>query len=94
KVWRGTTDSQGFTQRVYTATPEKLSLVYDMEEEEEEEELDGITLRLGLFFDGTGNNLANSAATEQCRREDLTLFDRDELESIIQQCERYGFDGF
>ncbi|WP_017129763.1 DUF2345 domain-containing protein, partial [Pseudomonas agarici] len=94
KVWRGTTDSQGFTQRVYTATPEKLSLIYDMEEEEEEEELDGITLRLGLFFDGTGNNLANSAATEQCRREDLTLFDRDELESIIQQCERYGFDGF
>ncbi len=45
KVWKGTTDSQGFTERVYTAKPEELSLSYDMEEEEEEEELEGITLR-------------------------------------------------
>ncbi|RON09957.1 hypothetical protein BK659_08595 [Pseudomonas brassicacearum] len=94
KVWKGTTDSQGFTERVYTTTPEKLSLIYDMEEEEEEEELDGITLRLGLFFDGTGNNQANAGATEQCRREDLVLFDQSELTSIIEQCNQYGFDGF
>ncbi|NBB34854.1 DUF2235 domain-containing protein, partial [Pseudomonas sp. BC115LW] len=94
KVWKGSTDSQGFTQRVFTANPEELSLSYGLEEEEEEEELDGITLRLGLFFDGTGNNQANAAATEQCRREDLQLFDRDELASIVQQCEQYGFDGF
>ncbi|MGF6093186.1 phospholipase effector Tle1 domain-containing protein [Pseudomonas sp. 18173] len=94
KVWRGTTDSQGFTERVYTAKPEELSLVYDMEEEEEEEELEGITLRLGLFFDGTGNNLANAAATEQCRREDLALFDSSELESMVSYCKKFGFDGF
>ncbi|WP_414862326.1 DUF2345 domain-containing protein, partial [Pseudomonas sp. IT-P176] len=94
KVWKGNTDSQGFTERVFTANPEELSLSYGLEEEEEEEELDGITLRLGLFFDGTGNNQANAAATEQCRREDLQLFDRDELASIVQQCERYGFEGF
>ncbi|PNB72246.1 hypothetical protein C1X64_20645 [Pseudomonas sp. GW456-E7] len=94
KVWKGTTDSQGFTERVYTAKPEELSLSYDMEEEEEEEELEGITLRLGLFFDGTGNNQANAAATEQCRREDLALFDQGELTSIIEQCNSYGFKEF
>nr|WP_166359573.1 DUF2235 domain-containing protein [Pseudomonas akapageensis] len=65
-----------------------------MEEEEEEEELEGITLRLGLFFDGTGNNQANSAVTEQCRRDDLALFDQSELASIIETCKKYGFDGF
>jgi type VI secretion system secreted protein VgrG len=94
QVWKGVTDSQGFTQRVYTASPEPLSLSYDLEEEEEEEELEGITLRLGLFFDGTGNNLTNSAATAQCRRDDLSLFKPDELTSIIQLCNQYGFDGF
>ncbi|MNK80314.1 hypothetical protein D3C87_1000210 [compost metagenome] len=94
KVWKGTTDSQGFTERVYTAKPESLSLVYDMEEEEEEEELEGITLRLGLFFDGTGNNLGNAAATEQCRREDLELFEKSDLASIVQLCKQHGFDGF
>ncbi|WP_433735877.1 type VI secretion system tip protein VgrG [Pseudomonas putida] len=94
QVWKGTTDSQGFTERVYTAKPEELSLVYDIEEEEEEEELEGITLRLGLFFDGTGNNQANAAATEQCRREDLALFDESEMESMVSYCKKYGFDGF
>ena len=94
QVWKGVTDSQGFTERVYTASPEPLSLSYDLEEEEEEEELEGITLRLGLFFDGTGNNLTNSAATAQCRRDDLALFKPDELTSIIQLCNQYGFDGF
>ncbi|NUT78865.1 DUF2235 domain-containing protein, partial [Pseudomonas sp. C1C7] len=60
----------------------------------EEEELEGITLRLGLFFDGTGNNLANAAATEQCRREDLELFDSSQLESMVFYCKKFGFDGF
>jgi type VI secretion system secreted protein VgrG len=92
--WKGVTDNQGFTQRVSTSTPEKLSLKYDLEEEEGEELSEGITLRLGLFFDGTGNNQGNSAATEQCRREDLQLFDPSELESIIQVCKAYGFDKF
>ncbi|WP_256357473.1 DUF2345 domain-containing protein, partial [Pseudomonas sp. PDM26] len=94
KVWKGITDSQGFTERVYTAQSEALSLAYDMEEEEEEEELEGITLRLGLFFDGTGNNLGNAAATEQCRREDLELFEQSDLASIVQLCKQHGFDGF
>nr|WP_317851677.1 DUF2235 domain-containing protein [Pseudomonas sp. A-R-19] len=94
KVWKGITDSQGFTERVYTAQPEALSLIYDMEEEEEEEELEGITLRLGLFFDGTGNNLSNAAATQQCRREDLELFEQSDLASIVQLCKQHGFDGF
>ena len=35
RVWRGITDSQGFTERVQTATPEKLSLVYGQELKEE-----------------------------------------------------------
>jgi type VI secretion system secreted protein VgrG len=94
QTWKGTTDSQGFTQRVFTASEEKLSLEYDLEEEEEEEELEGITLRLGLFFDGTGNNLANAAVTEQCRREDLKLFTQSELASIVEVCNKYGFDQF
>jgi type VI secretion system secreted protein VgrG len=94
--WKGYSDSHGFTERVWTAQPEKLSLVYDYaEEEEEEEELpEGITLRLGLFFDGTGNNAANSAATESCRREDVAAFGELELKEMIEHCKRYGFGDF
>ena len=66
----------------------------DLDEEEEEEELEGIILRLGLFFDGTGNNLSNAAATEQCRREDLRVFSANELASIVRYCGEYGFSGF
>ncbi|MCY1509518.1 hypothetical protein D9M68_438660 [compost metagenome] len=51
----------------------------------------GIVLRLGLFFDGTGNNQANSALTEQCRREDRQQFDEGELSAIISYCARYGY---
>ncbi|NNA00451.1 DUF2345 domain-containing protein, partial [Pseudomonas lundensis] len=90
QVWKGTTDSQGLTERVHTATAEKLSLSYDFEEEEEE----GITLRIGLFFDGTGNNLSNAAATAQCQREDLKLFDQSELAMIFETCKAYGYDQF
>ncbi|MBT8769571.1 DUF2345 domain-containing protein, partial [Metapseudomonas boanensis] len=98
RTWRGVTDSQGFTQRVYTPTPEALSVTFgkelELEEEEEEEELpDGIVLRLGLFFDGTGNNLANAAAVAQCQRDDLNQFSEDELATIIRQCEGYGYTG-
>ncbi|MFP3518658.1 DUF2345 domain-containing protein, partial [Pseudomonas sp. SIMBA_077] len=95
QVWKGTTDSQGFTERVHTAKEENLSLRYDLEEEEEEEELPaGITLRIGLFFDGTGNNLSNSSVTAQCQREDLQLFDQSELEVIFKACAEYGYDQF
>jgi type VI secretion system secreted protein VgrG len=74
--------------------PEYPVKIDPFDEEEEEEELEGITLRLGLFFDGTGNNLGNSALTEQCRREDLALFDPNEMASVIEHCQKYGFTGF
>jgi type VI secretion system secreted protein VgrG len=67
----------------------------ELEEEEEEEEItEGITLRIGLFFDGTGNNQSNAAATERCRRQDLETFSSEELESIAATCKQYGFGEF
>ncbi|UVE17932.1 DUF2235 domain-containing protein [Pseudomonas sp. LS44] len=67
-----------------------------VEEEEEEEELEEsveqlITLRVGVFFDGTGNNLANSAATEQCRRDDLQLLDERTLQETARHCAAFGY---
>ncbi|MFK3799109.1 DUF2235 domain-containing protein [Pseudomonas sp. NPDC088444] len=66
------------------------------EEEEEEEELrtPGIILRLGLFFDGTGNNRDNVAATAQCRRLDLKSCSASELANIKTTCSKYGFGDF
>jgi type VI secretion system secreted protein VgrG len=97
----GVTDRDGLTQKVYSNVPETMVLYEDFdqpdlpEEEEEEEELtDGITLRLGLFFDGTGNNQANAAATAQCRRLDLVSYSGSELENIQTVCQKYGFGGF
>ena len=76
--------------------PKPLKLVDTLEEEEEEEELEeetpvGITLRIGVFFDGTGNNLANSAVTEQCRRDDMALLDEQELKGIVSFCATQGY---
>ena len=76
--------------------PKPLKLVDTLEEEEEEEELEeetpvGITLRIGVFFDGTGNNLANSAVTEQCRRDDLQLLDEPALRETINYCATHGY---
>uniref|UniRef100_UPI0013F66A16 T6SS phospholipase effector Tle1-like catalytic domain-containing protein n=2 Tax=Metapseudomonas otitidis TaxID=319939 RepID=UPI0013F66A16 len=51
----------------------------------------GITLRIGLFFDGTGNNLGNSALTAQCQRDDRELYDAQSLDSLVDHCKRYGF---
>ncbi|WP_339650168.1 PAAR domain-containing protein [Halopseudomonas pelagia] len=68
----------------------ELPETLEYEEEEEETELpleQRITLRLGLFFDGTGNNLANAALTEQCRRQDLSDFDPATLQAVAQLCE-------
>lgn len=73
-----------------------------LEEEDEEEELveqpqqqarQGITLRIGVFFDGTGNNLANAAVTEQCRQDDLTLLDERTLGEVVEYCRAHGFSG-
>jgi type VI secretion system secreted protein VgrG len=93
--WRGVTDSQGLTERVRTATEQKLSLSFDLpEEEEEEEELpEGITLRIGLFFDGTGNNLSNAAAAEQCQVPKLHGIDKAEMEALAEHCAQYGYKG-
>lgn len=65
-----------------------------LEEEEEEEEVQeeaGIVLRLGLFFDGTGNNLANSTATEGCHALNLGMT-QPVAEDVLKYCAAYGFD--
>jgi len=67
-----------------------------VEEEDEEEELveqpqQAITLRIGVFFDGTGNNLANAAVTEKCRQDDLTLLDERTLGEVVEYCRAHGF---
>lgn len=64
------------------------------EEEEEEEELeeDGIVLHLGLFFDGTGNNLANSETVAGCYAVNFEM-STEMGEDIRQHCAAYGYDG-
>ncbi|OCX91119.1 MAG: type IV secretion protein Rhs [Pseudomonas sp. CO183] len=71
-----------------------------LEEEDEEEELieqpqqqarQAITLRIGVFFDGTGNNLANAAVTAQCRQNDLQLVGERTLQEVIDYCQSHGF---
>lgn len=47
-----------------------------------------ITLRIGVFFDGTGNNLFNAATGATCRAEEQG-FRRDQVESIVRHCERF-----
>ena len=65
-----------------------------LEEEEEEEELDSrqsITLRIGVFFDGTGNNAGNSAIGAQCRASDIGLGEM-EAQAVVQRCEAHHLD--
>lgn len=70
------------------SSPPPETLEYEEEEEETELPLEQrITLRLGMFFDGTGNNLANAALTEQCRRQDLQDFDPETLQAVTRLCE-------
>ncbi|MGF6154181.1 T6SS phospholipase effector Tle1-like catalytic domain-containing protein, partial [Pseudomonas fluorescens] len=58
---------------------------------EEEVELEGITLRIGVFFDGTGNNRSNSETVAECHARDVGL---EELaEDIRQFCQAHGYDG-
>lgn len=69
----------------------------EREEEEEEEETDlpqqqRITLRVGMFFDGTLNNLPNASLTAQCRREDLAQLGPDGLEAITRFCQSHGYN--
>ncbi|SDJ39026.1 PAAR domain-containing protein [Pseudomonas indica] len=67
-----------------------------LEEEDEEEELEepaqqAVTLRIGVFFDGTGNNLGNSALVAGCFARDVDL--EHAADGIRAFCARYGFDG-
>ena len=65
----------------------------ELEEEDEEEELEsGITLHVGLFFDGTGNNQGNSEAARGCLAISLGMGQK-EGEDIRQHCASFGFDG-
>lgn len=60
----------------------------DIEEEEvEQEQL--ITLRLGVFFDGTGNNQANSETVAGCMARDVGL--ENEAEDIQKFCAEFGY---
>lgn len=62
----------------------------DLEEEEEEVELEQlITLRLGVFFDGTGNNQANSETVAGCMARDVGL--ENEAEEIQKFCAEFGY---
>jgi len=75
------------------------TLPFSIEEEEEEDEQElplqqRITLRVGMFFDGTLNNMNNAAFTAECRRQDLALFDPEELERIRAFCEETGYGEF
>ena len=49
----------------------------------------GVLLRVGVFFDGTGNNLSNSEAGADCR-DPVKLASSPALR---EQCARYGYDG-
>lgn len=67
-----------------------------MEEEEEEEELEeraqqGITLRVGFFFDGTGDNAANVARGEQCRASQLG-YDAEDERALLEYCPPHQMD--
>ncbi len=63
----------------------------ELEEEEEEVEIEGITLRIGVFFDGTGNNRANSEKVAGCYARDVNL--KEEAEDIRRFCAYHGYDG-
>ncbi|WP_416740404.1 type VI secretion system tip protein TssI/VgrG [Pseudomonas sp. NFX71] len=63
----------------------------ELEEEEEEVEEEGITLRIGVFFDGTGNNKANSETVAACYAPDAKL--EEAAEEVQKYCAAYGYDG-
>ena len=63
----------------------------ELEEEEEEVEEEGITLRIGVFFDGTGNNRSNSEMVAGCYARDVNLL--EEAEDIRLFCQMHGYDG-
>ena len=79
-----------------SALPPKALVEDELEEEEEEVDLedevpDGVTLRIGVFFDGTGNNKANSETVAACYAPDANL--AEAAEEIQKHCAAYGYDG-
>lgn len=65
-----------------------------LEEEDEEEDLtsqQAVTLRIGVFFDGTGNNSSNSETGAQCRAATLNI-DEEESQAILKRCKRHHLD--
>lgn len=64
--------------------------------EEEEEEMEehtqqGITLRVGFFFDGTGDNAANVARGEQCRANQFG-YDAADERALLEYCPQHQMD--
>lgn len=64
-----------------------------LEEEEEEEELEnvGVVLRLGLFFDSTGDNAQNVQLGAQCQAGELG-YSQDEQRAILERCQDFQRD--
>lgn len=67
-----------------------------LEEEDEEEELEegvqqGITLRVGFFFDGTGDNADNVARGQQCRANQLG-YDAADERALLEYCPPHQMD--
>lgn len=67
-----------------------------LEEEDEEEELEedvqqGITLRVGFFFDGTGDNADNVARGQQCRANQFG-YDAADERALLEYCPPHQMD--
>ncbi|MDH4765551.1 putative Zn-binding protein involved in type VI secretion [Pseudomonas oryzihabitans] len=69
--------------------PEGVPVARDEAAEQAERPLEQrITLRIGVFFDGTGNNLFNAATGAACRAEEQG-FRQDQARSIARHCEKF-----
>lgn len=82
--------------RAWQEEPGDLAPLGQEEEEElgdqpQQLERQAITLRIGVFFDGTGNNAANSAIGAQCRAPALGLGEQEAL-AMVQRCEAHHLD--
>ncbi|MDC6382988.1 DUF2345 domain-containing protein, partial [Pseudomonas graminis] len=102
EVFNGVTDKDGKTMPVHTMLPGHVAIDFPQSEErlkprptpeleEEEEFVEGITLRIGMFFDGTGNNRDNSEKVRGCFARDVNL--AEAAPGIVQFCAKHGFDG-
>lgn len=51
-----------------------------------------ITLRIGVFFDGTGNNMGNSQQAATCQAQALGI-EPEVARELVEYCKKQGFDG-